>query len=72
MNREAAALGVPVATIFAGKPAAIDEILIREGRMVKIEMRRDLDKINLVKKSEARARKFTQTRSKVADFVLED
>jgi uncharacterized protein len=33
MNREAAALGVPVYTTFAGRLGAIDEALIREGRM---------------------------------------
>lgn len=71
MNREAAALGIPVATIFAGKPAAIDEMLIHEGRMLKIEKREDLDKIKLVKKSKAHARKFLQTKSKVADLILE-
>lgn len=72
MNREAAALGVPVATIFAGKPAAIDEMLIHEDRMLKIETHEDLDKIALVKKSKANARKFVQTKSKVADLILED
>jgi predicted glycosyltransferase len=72
MNREAAALGVPVATIFAGKPAAIDEMLIREGRMLKIESRANLDKIKLTKKPEVRARKFLQTKSMLADLILED
>lgn len=34
MNREAVALGVPVYTTFAGKLGAVDEALIREGRLV--------------------------------------
>ncbi|HWL32584.1 MAG TPA: DUF354 domain-containing protein [Gaiellaceae bacterium] len=34
MNREAAALGTPVYTTFAGKLGAVDEMLIREGRLV--------------------------------------
>lgn len=72
MNREAAALGVPVATIFAGKPAAIDEMLIRAGRMLKIETRADLDKIKLVKKPLTDARRFTQTKSKVVDLILDN
>jgi predicted glycosyltransferase len=71
MNREAAALGVPVATIFVGKMAMIDEMLIREGRMTKIETHEDLEQIKLVKKSKARARKFLQTKSNVADLILE-
>jgi hypothetical protein len=33
MNREAAALGVPVYTTFAGKIGAVDESLLREGRL---------------------------------------
>jgi predicted glycosyltransferase len=33
MNREAAALGTPVYTTFAGKLGAVDEMLIREGRL---------------------------------------
>src|SRR2546427_1022147 len=33
MNREAAALGVPVVSIYAGQWAAIDEEVVREGRL---------------------------------------
>ena len=33
MNREAAALGVPVYTVFAGRVGAVDEELIRTGRL---------------------------------------
>jgi predicted glycosyltransferase len=33
MNREAVALGVPVYTTFEGRPGAVDERLIAEGRM---------------------------------------
>ncbi len=33
MNREAAALGVPVYTTFAGRIGAVDESLMREGRL---------------------------------------
>lgn len=37
MNREAVALGVPVYTTFAGRLGAVDEQLIREGRLVPLE-----------------------------------
>ena len=50
MNREAAALGVPTATIFAGRTAAIDEYLFSEYRLQKIESAADLEKIKLEKK----------------------
>ena len=33
MNREAAALGVPVYTTFAGRIGAVDETLVRDGRL---------------------------------------
>ena len=33
MNREAVALGVPVSTTFAGKLGAVDEMLVRDGRL---------------------------------------
>jgi uncharacterized protein len=36
MNREAAALGVPVYTTFGGRLGGVDEGLIREGRLVRI------------------------------------
>ena len=34
MNREAAALGVPVYTTYGGRLGGVDEALIREGRLV--------------------------------------
>jgi predicted glycosyltransferase len=37
MNREAAALGVPVYSIFRGKVGAVDRHLQKEGRLVMIE-----------------------------------
>jgi uncharacterized protein len=36
MNREAAALGVPVYTTFGGRLGGVDEELIRQGRLVRI------------------------------------
>ncbi len=36
MNREAAALGTPVYTTFAGRLGAVDELLIREGRLTSL------------------------------------
>ncbi len=40
MNREAAALGTPVYTIFAGRLGAVDEALIRDGRLRAADRRR--------------------------------
>ena len=43
MNREAAALGVPVYTTFGGRLGGVDEELIRQGRLVPITDPRALD-----------------------------
>ncbi len=47
MNREAVALGTPVFTTFEGRPGAVDEALVREGRLLKLE---DPDEIRIEKR----------------------
>jgi predicted glycosyltransferase len=42
MNREAVALGTPVYTTFEGKLGAVDEALLREGRLRRLERVEDL------------------------------
>jgi predicted glycosyltransferase len=51
MNREAAALGVPVYTTYGGRLGGVDETLIREGRLIPLSDPRALD---LRKRGEAR------------------
>jgi predicted glycosyltransferase len=72
MNREAAALGVPAATIYAGRWAAIDEELVREGRLRRIGTRADLDDLPVEKKGETNARRASHVRAQVADLILVD
>ena len=43
MNREAVALGTPVFTTFQGRPGAVDERLIAQGRMRRLERPAELD-----------------------------
>jgi hypothetical protein len=43
MNREAVALGVPVYTTFEGRPGAVDERLIAEGRLRKLRAAEELE-----------------------------
>lgn len=51
MNREAAALGIPVYSIFRGPLGAVDQYLAECGRLVMIETQADVEaKIQLVKK----------------------
>jgi len=50
MNREAAALGVPVYSVFRGKIGAVDQYLVREGRLTLIEKLEDVqEKIRLAR-----------------------
>jgi predicted glycosyltransferase len=54
MNREAAALGVPVYSIFRGAIGAVDKYLAREGRLVLIESADDIqNKIVLKRRAKA-------------------
>jgi predicted glycosyltransferase len=70
MNREAAALGVPVATIYAGEWAAIDEELVRDGRLRRISSREDLESLVIEKKKESQPRRAVNVRNEVADLIL--
>jgi predicted glycosyltransferase len=71
MNREAAALSTPAATIYAGKWAAIDEQLVREGRLLRLTTRADVDVLLLERKRDAHARRAALVRTQVADLILE-
>jgi predicted glycosyltransferase len=74
MNREAAALGVPVYSIFRGPIGAVDRHLQSEGRLVLIESVQDVQgKIPLVKRtrkplSEVTSRRTLQT---IVDAIQE-
>lgn len=70
MNREAAALGVPAATIYAGRWAAVDEELVREGRLKRISTREDLDSLRIEKKSGLNLRRALTVRAEVAELIL--
>jgi predicted glycosyltransferase len=72
MNREAAALGIPAATIYAGRWAAIDEELVREGRLSRISALSDLHALPIEKKSAPNARRAKSVRAEVADLILEE
>ncbi|MGI8898055.1 MAG: DUF354 domain-containing protein [Pyrinomonadaceae bacterium] len=71
MNREAAALGVPAATIYAGEWAAVDEELVREGRLRRISTQGDLKSLPIQKKGQAQPRRALDVRREVADLILE-
>jgi uncharacterized protein len=70
MNREAAALGVPAATIYAGEWAAIDEELVREGRLIRLATPADIAGLSLQKKSPGKSRSAVAVKKEVADLIL--
>ena len=51
MNREAAALGVPVYSIFRGTIGAVDKYLAKNGKLILLESPEDIEeKVSLVKR----------------------
>jgi predicted glycosyltransferase len=71
MNREAAALGVPAASIYLGDWAAVDEGLVREGRLQKISTLEDVNGLAIQKKGLATGRRAVHVAREVADLILE-
>ena len=57
MNREAVALGTPVYTTFEGRLGAVDEALLREGRLRKLDDPGQIDVQRRSGKSELRVRR---------------
>ena len=54
MNREAAAMGVPVYSIFRGKIGDVDQYLAKQGRLVLLETAADVaSKIEAVRRNRA-------------------
>jgi predicted glycosyltransferase len=71
MNREAAALGVPAVSVYAGKWAAVDEELMREGRLQRINSRADIQDLMIAKRSGFNPRHAIDVRTEIAKLILE-
>jgi predicted glycosyltransferase len=70
MNREAAAVGVPVYSIFRGTIGAVDQHLKSEGRLILIESVQDVqNKISLVKRSR---KPLSEVTSKITLYNIVD
>ena len=72
MNREAAALGVPAASVYAGKWAAIDEQLVSEGRLQRIAASEDIKLLGVKKKPSRQPRARNNTRAEVVKLILDE
>jgi predicted glycosyltransferase len=70
MNREAAALGVPAASVYLGKWAAVDEKLVNQGRLLKLSTKEDLQQLPLRKKIDRQGRSASSVRDEVVDLIL--
>lgn len=70
MNREAAALGTPAASIYRGAWAAVDEQLVREGRLMRLRSEEDLASLPLRKKQLAPARNSQDVRRQITELIL--
>jgi len=70
INREAAALGVPVVSIYAGRWAAVDEQLIKEGRLQRIVTATDLEQLRVEKKPSLNPRRSSSVLNEVSDLIL--
>ncbi len=71
MNREAAALGVPAWSIYAGRWAAVDEDLMRQGRLRRISTREEIQAVRVEKKKITAARRAHDVRAEVVKLILE-
>ena len=71
INREAAALGVPVASIYAGKWAAVDEGLVNEGRLQRVTNTEDLRQLRIEKKQAANPRGSHEVIDEVVRLIFE-
>ena len=74
MNREAAALGVPVYSIFRGAIGAVDRHLCANDRMILVESLEDVDsRIRLVKRSRKSISQVTSRRTlcQIVDYIEE-
>lgn len=71
INREAAALGVPTASIYAGKWAAVDEQLVNEGRLLRISGSADLQNLVAQKKPAAEPRRSAAVIEEILEFIFE-
>jgi predicted glycosyltransferase len=67
MNREAVALGTPVYTTFEGRLGAVDEMLLREGRMQRLS---NPDEIALEKRQSAAGERIRRDPRKLVELLL--
>ena len=73
MNREAAAMGVPVYSIFRGKIGAVDLQLQQEGRLILVQTLEDVDRIALTRRARSSPDGLSSppTLARVVDHIID-
>jgi predicted glycosyltransferase len=71
INREAAALGIPVASVYAGKWAAVDEQLVKEGRLKRIADKTDIRELEIRRKEKPNPRRSVAVIDEVMRMIFE-
>jgi predicted glycosyltransferase len=72
INREAAALGVPAISMYAGKWAAVDEELVKEGRLRRISKATELRDLPIEKKQTSNPRRSVEVIEEVVRLILSE
>ena len=67
MNREAVALGTPVFTTFEGRLGAVDEALLRDGRLRRLE---NPELIDVEKRTETTRERIRRNPRELAQMLL--
>ena len=70
MNREAAALRVPVYSIYQGPIGAVDRHLIATGRLVHVRSMEEVRRIPLVKAARAERAPATDIGARLTDYIV--
>ncbi len=72
INREAAALGIPAASMYAGKWAAVDEALVREHRLTRIAKADELRELAVRKKDRVKPRRSVEVLDQVVQLIFDE
>ena len=72
INREAAALGVPAASIYAGQWPAVDQMLVEEARLMRIKTAEEVQALKIRKKPAPNARRAVGVKGEIVQLIFEE
>ena len=65
-------LGVPAVSVYAGRWAAVDQMLLEQGRLKRISTTEDVQPMNIAKKPPVNLRRATEGNGEVVKLILEE